>query len=270
MMIACVASIVILSSHETRMDANSKDDPGLEIAPRRPVTPAPYSIYLTFDDGPTEGSRFVTDLSLRDSIRLNVFVVGGNVFRNGRNRTLLQAYIDDPFIEIGNHSFTHAEQHYRRYFRRPDLVLADFDRNRDSLHLNNGLARLPGRNVFRIDGLTRDDPEDAREAADTLAAKGYRVFGWDLEWRQKAAEGVEAHTGSEMFSVAQGMLGGGKTFRPNQIVLLLHDREMRDSAFRAQLDSFINMARRDGRFAFRRLSEYETPGDGRTDRVRPL
>ena len=257
MMMACAASVVILSSHETRMAANLTNEPRLEPAAPRPVAPAPYSIYLTFDDGPTEGSRFVSDLSLRDSLRLDVFIIGDNVFRSRRNRELIRAYAGNSFIEIGNHSFSHAEQHYRRYFRRPELVLADFDRNRDSLHLGNGLVRLPGRNVFRVDGWSRDDPENAREAADTLAAKGYRIFGWDLEWRDQAGS-AGAHDANEMFEIAQRMLTDGKTFRPNQLILLMHDREMRDSAFRAQLDSFISIARRDGRFAFRQLSGYSS------------
>ncbi|MDR3711650.1 MAG: polysaccharide deacetylase family protein [Puia sp.] len=217
---------------------------------------APYTIYLTFDDGPCAGSEKVNELCQKDNLFINVFLIGKNVYRNENSRMLFHQYISNPLIETGNHSFTHAERHYRQYFRDPETVLSDFNRNRDSLLFSNNFARLPGRNFFRLDSLTRNDITNGSEAADTLAANGYHIFGWDIEWRSRPAKGISLHTGSEMIEIVQKMISKKKTFLPDRIVILLHDPELQDSAFRSALEDFIDKARADGNFRFDHLSNY--------------
>jgi peptidoglycan-N-acetylglucosamine deacetylase len=262
--IACAASVVLLSSHQASRGDEAARENGWDRTPAIPhrqdaglrARVAPYTIYLTFDDGPSEGSPLVNDLSRSDSVAVNVFLIGNNAFNSATGRRRLQQYADNPLIEMGNHSYTHAQRHYRNYFKKPDLVLADFDRNKDSLHLSNGITRLPGRNFFRIDGFYRNDPENGQEAADELAAAGYRVFGWDLEWRNKKSEGFELHSGREMLQIVTDMLEKKKTFLPGRLVMLLHDQEVTDINFRRAVDDFIRLAQADGRFRFDHLSGY--------------
>jgi len=218
--------------------------------------PPPYSIYLTFDDGPCAGSEKVNELAWKDSLSINVFLIGKKAFGANKNSYLLHDYIDNPYIEIGNHSYTHAERHYRRYFKEPLLVLDDFNRNRDSLKVANNFARLPGRNFFRVDSLSRNDISNGKEAADTLASRGYSVFGWDVEWRNKEDRSIHLHTGKEMLAITEKMLLDKKTFNNDRIIILLHDTELKDSAFRTELEDFIQLAKQDGRFRFEHLSAY--------------
>lgn len=221
-----------------------------------PKSESPYTIYLTFDDGPCAGSEKVSALARKDSLLVNVFLIGKNVYDRFGSKSLLQEYRDNPFVEIGNHSYTHAERHYLQYFREPSAVLADFNRNRDSLKFTNNFVRLPGRNFFRIDSLSRNDISTGKEAADTLAANGYTVLGWDVEWRNKADKGIHLHTGQEMLDITNKMLGEKKTFFPDRIVILIHDPELQDSGFRTELEDFIHRAKADGRFRFEHLSGY--------------
>ena len=183
----------------------------------------PFRIYLTFDDGPSSGSELVNDLSQKDSLPINVFLIGRNVCATHKSRLLFQEYQVNPLVEIGNHSYTHAERHYKSWFKQPLQVLADFDRSRDSLGQTNRLTRLPGRNFFRLDSLVRDERSNGKEAADTLAARGYAVFGWDLEWRSHAGGGIQTHTGKEMMDLVGIMLDKQKTFLPGRVIILLHD-----------------------------------------------
>ena len=220
----------------------------------------PYCIYMTFDDGPSAGSQVVNELSLEDSLSINVFLIGRNACLTQRSRTLVNDYRANPLVEIGNHSFTHANRKYEHFFEEPETVLADFDRSRDSLQLQNGLTRLPGRNFFRLEGIIRDDHNNGREAADTLAVHGYRVVGWDLEWRRRAGKGFVLHTGEGMLDIVRNMLEKQKTFLPGHIVILLHDQDFRDEHFKSEVEDFIRLARADGRYHFDHLSELT--GDG--------
>ncbi len=198
----------------------------------------------------------MNELALKDSLSINVFLIGKNAFETHKNRFLLQDYVDNPYIEIGNHSYEHAERHYLRYFKDPRMVLDDFDRNKDSLNIANNFARLPGRNFFRVRSLSRNDVTGGKEAADTLASRGYSVFGWDVEWRNKASKGIALHTGKEMLAITEKMLREQKTFTNGRIIILLHDPEAKDSTFLAELENFIQLARQDGRFRFEHLSTY--------------
>ena len=261
MIVAWTGAMVLLSSDIGRQP----EGPSVAVAakwtgsampaPRSHAT-RPFRIYLTFDDGPSSGSQLVNDLSQKDSLPINVFLIGHNVCATHKNRLLFQEYQDNPMVEIGNHSYTHAERHYKTWFKQPLQVLADFDRSRDSLGQTNRLTRLPGRNFFRLDSLSRDERSNGKEAADTLAARGYAVYGWDLEWRSHAGNGIQTHTGKEMMDLVGAMLDKQKTFLPGRVIILLHDPELKNEEFKNELEEFIRLAKEDGRFSFEHLSEY--------------
>jgi peptidoglycan/xylan/chitin deacetylase (PgdA/CDA1 family) len=257
------ASTLVIFSFEPGINSfNPMDNEHSSLSPDHSLSPvnsrssSPYTIYLTFDDGPCPGSEKVNELARKDSLFINAFLIGKNVYGTNKGRPLWQEYRDNPFVELGNHSYTHAERHYLRYFREPATVLADFNRNRDSLRFNNNFVRLPGRNFFRVDSLRRNDISTGKAAADTLAANGYTVFGWDVEWRNKANKGIHLHTGQEMLEITDRMLRERKTFFPDRIVILIHDPELQDSGFTSDLEDFIHRAKADGRFRFEHLSGY--------------
>ena len=215
-----------------------------------------YTIYLTFDDGPSAGSEIVNELTEKEGLPVNVFLIGRNACLTQRSRQLFRSYRSNPLVEIGNHSFSHAGHRYDKYYRQPSSVLADIDRSRDSLQLENGLVRLPGRNIFRVGNLCRDDHDNGSAAADTLAAKGYRIFGWDLEWRCHPGKGIGLHTGQEMMEIVSSLLRHKKTFHQGRLVILLHDKELLDENFRTELEAFIYLVKQNGNYRFGHLSDY--------------
>lgn len=251
--IACTTSLVLFSSNADRHE---------EIRPiafdshikKAPDDRRIYTIHLTFDDGPSQSSEFINELSRKDSLPVNVFLVGQNVCLDDTHRRLLEAYQANEWIEIGNHSYTHAQRQYKRYFKQPLKVLADFNRSRDSLHLTNNLARLPGRNCFRVESFSRNDGNNGKDAADTLAAYGYNVFGWDIEWCNRPKKNIASHTGEEMLEIVNHMLNKRTTSLPGHLILLLHDKELKDPCFREELENFIQLAKADGKYRFDHLS----------------
>jgi len=216
------------------------------------------SVYLTFDDGPNWGSELVNKEAMIDSVYITVFVVGKFVFKSDDNARLFKLYKQNPFIEIGNHSFTHANSHYRSYYRHTEEVLKDFLMNYDTLHLTEKVARLPGRNCWRIGAKKRSDIEDGALAADTLTSAGYNVFGWDVEWRYDSS-GKIIESAEDMIHKVEMIASHQTSFLPGNIVILCHDPMLQDTTNLPSLQEFVRQIKSNGKCQFRKLSDYPTP-----------
>ena len=213
-------------------------------------------IYLTFDDGPLEGSEDVSDAVQTEKIKINVFVVGLHVRANERMKQYFHLYQSNPFIEIGNHSFSHAHSGYRSFYANPAQVYIDFLVNENILHLKNRLARLPGRNMWRLKGEVRNDVISGASSADLLFKSGYSVFGWDLEWQNDSKTGAPIQTVGDMAHLIERLLREKKTVTENHLVLLCHDGMFRKSWRETELKELIDRLRATGEFSFDHLSEY--------------
>jgi len=82
-------------------------------------------IYLTFDDGPLNGSQILNDAILSEKIPITVLLVGEHALVRPKDVDL---YRENEYIEIGNHSYSHANDHYKLYYSNPEGVLKDFKR----------------------------------------------------------------------------------------------------------------------------------------------
>ena len=213
------------------------------------------ALYLTFDDGPCEGSDQVNLISLIDSIKINVFIIGSRVFLNDTLKQYYLSYKHNPFVEIGNHSFTHANGKYRRYYEDPSLVMNDFLMNEDSLNLKNKISRLPGRNTWRLKKRGRDDYAGGAAAADSLATKNYFVFGWDIEWLYDE-ELDERDAASAMEKKIEEMVWEKKSFTSWNIIILCHDYLLTNKHNRLSLQLFIQKIKEKENYSFEHLSNY--------------
>jgi len=233
--------------------------PGKEQIPKQ-ISSIPgdsiYTIYLTFDDGPLEGSEDINDAVKKENVKVNVFVVGMHALANTRMSRFYSLYEANPYIEIGNHSFTHAFDHYKNYYEKPDSVFLDFEKNQTRLQIRNRLARLPGRNMWRLKGITMNDVNTGKEAADLLYRNGYKVFGWDIEWQHSGETGIPVQSVNEMIEIIEKKLSEGKTIRKNHLVLLSHDEMFRNGWEESELKQLITKLKAKGNYRFEHLSNY--------------
>ena len=225
---------------------------------------APFHIYLTFDDGPLEGSEDIDDAAKAEKIKVNVFVVGSHVRAIPRLRSYFQLYETNPYIEVGNHSFSHAHDDYRQFYANPGAVYQDFIKNERALFLKSKLARLPGRNMWRLGAKSINDVKSGAVAADLLAKNGFSVFGWDLEWRHDGRTGAPVQTVGDMQQKIETLLKEHKTVTQNHIVILCHDEMFRKSWEETELKQLLERLKATGLYEFNHLSEY--PVQGRTGR----
>jgi len=219
------------------------------------TTPVSAHFYLSFDDGPINASRVVEELVNRDSIRINMFIIGKYVYKNDTMRALFDSLRANPAIEIGNHSYTHANRHYHLFYTNTAAAVKDFELNTDSLHLTNRLVRLPGRNMWRINGKSRNDLESGKPVADSLELLGYRVVGWDIEWQADSC-GKMTRTADEMMTVVESLLQAKKTFTPGHIVILFHDVMMELPYNYQQFRAFIEKIKANKSYRLEHLSHY--------------
>lgn len=213
------------------------------------------TIYLTFDDGPLDGSEDVNDAVRKEQVKINVFVVGMHAMSNPRLKGYCQLYETNPWIEVGNHSYSHAVNGYHSFYVSPDALLQDFLRCEKAVHLLNRLARLPGRNMWRIKDRKSNDVKSGSACADLLFASGFKVFGWDLEWSHDPHTGVPVQTVNDMLDLIDRHLSEKRTATPEHLVVLCHDEMFRKAWEETELKELIVKLRAKG-YAFGHLSEY--------------
>ena len=198
------------------------------------------TVYLTFDDGPLGGTDDVVAVVTAEQVKSTLFMVGDHVSSAWRRGVLDDAH-SSRFIQVANHSSTHAGGRYRDYYAAdPRTVLEGFNRATTTLRITGQPidARLPGRNTWRAGSIRRTDPangNDSARAANLLASHGYRLFGWDVEWRstgRNAPEGA-GHPDqrvSDVVRAIQSSLGrSGGTQTANKCIVLMHDPMFRAS-----------------------------------------
>lgn len=232
--------------------AQNKPPSEESVAAKKPVK----HIYLTFDDGPLEGSDEVSDAVQTEKIGVTIFVVGSNVVKHQRLKDYYHLYEQNPYIEIGNHSYSHARDAYGKFYENAEQVLLDFLKNQMVLHLKNRLARLPGRNMWRLTGKIKNDVTSGASSADLLFKHGFRVFGWDLEWRHDRKTGAPIQTPQDVMELIEKLLAEKKTVVENHLVLLCHDEMFRKKWEESELKELIERLRATGEFSFNHLSEY--------------
>lgn len=158
-------------------------------------------------------------------------------------------------VELANHSYTHAHNKYSDFYKNPQMVVQDFNAAKDSLQLKDYIARTPGRNIWRLNNITNTDIKSSSAAADHLKKAGYKVIGWDLEWKptnNMALKGNHEMMLKRIDSIFFNDLE--KTSR--HLVFLTHDQYLNDTDSVNELDLFIEKLQKTNRFVFRKISEY--------------
>lgn len=220
----------------------------------KPDTSLKY-IYITFDDGPLKGSQDIDDAVRNEQIKVNVFVVGQHAL-SGSLKGFYKLYQDNPYIEISNHSFSHAHNRYENFYKSPSAVVSDFLKCQTALQISNKIARQPGRNQWRLDHIRINDVGSGSVSADSLYKDGFEVFGWDLEWQHDPKTGVPIQTVDDMVELIEKKLNEHKTVKPNNLVLLAHDEMFRNGWEESELKQLIDKLKAKGNYRFEHLSNY--------------
>ncbi len=190
---------------------------------RKEFNKRPKHVFLTFDDGPLVGSAAIDSIARARKLKVSTFLVGRHAgMGKGRLRDL-EHYKKNPYVACYNHSFTHAYNKFSTFYNNPASAVADFEKNEADLGLEHKIIRLPGRNIWIYDGMRKIDLQSGSSTADLLYSKGYRIYGWDVEWRIQSTTGVPVQPLNEVFNRVRNFMNNKSSMRPNNVVLLMHD-----------------------------------------------
>lgn len=210
-------------------------------------------IYLTFDDGPLNGSQRINEAILYEKIPITVLLVGQHSLARPKD---VELYRKNKYINIGNHSYSHAKNHYKSYYSKPKEVLKDFKRSMDTLKITNKVARLPGRNMWRVNGRSKNDISSGIDAADLLSKNGFSLYGWDLEWMHDPHTAEPIGKAEAIFKQIEKRLESKRLFTESHIVLLCHDEMFKTSFEESELKKLIDLLKTNKEYKFAHLIDY--------------
>ena len=235
-------------------------------APKK--SPAPRKkkkLYLTFDDGPNRGTRKVLHMVQEEEVAVSFFVIGEHVFASRSQKEDWDSLQAARGVALCNHSYTHAwNNRYGPFYEHPDSVVRDCGRAHDSLGLTNDIVRTPGRNIWRIDSLYATDLKKSTAAADSLQEAGFRVMGWDLEWKYDHRTMKVTASAGELLAQVDSLFAQNRTMLPDHLVLLAHDGVYETGDDSAQLRQLLQLLKVKNEYELSLVTGY--PGAGRTAR----
>lgn len=212
-------------------------------------------IYLTFDDGPNQGTKNLLKILNKRNVCATAFIVGKHIYGSKTQKNDFELLRKDPLIELANHSFTHANNKYTDFYKNPLGVVHDFDTAKDSLKLYDKIARTPGRNIWRLNHTNVTDLKSSTEAANKLKEAGYKVIGWDLEWKPSQKMALKGNH-EAMLKKVDSIFFNDLEKTSRHLVFLTHDQYLTDADSINELDLFIEKLQKSNRFVFRKISEY--------------
>jgi peptidoglycan/xylan/chitin deacetylase (PgdA/CDA1 family) len=212
-------------------------------------------VYLTFDDGPLEGSEKIDEAIRYEKVPITVLLVGRHAEAQPH---YLELYKENDHIEVGNHSYSLARNHYSKFYFNPEGVLDDFLKSHEIIGAEDRVSRLPGRNMWRIGTQKKDDIPSGSEAADLLAENGFEIYGWDMEWFHDPNTAEPVGSAEEVFQQIEHHLDRGRTFTRDHLILLCHDEMFREDWEESELKKLIELLKTREDYEFARLKQYPT------------
>ena len=159
--------------------------PDLYAAPGRMSEEYPGTIFLTFDDGPSQNTAQVLDILQDHDVRATFFVVTGREELPGWKADLLRRIVDEGHT-LGLHSSTHE---FRSIYASVESYLDDFSTASDLIYNATGVRPW----VFRFPGGTKNsyNQNTYRDICAEMDRRGFVHYDWNCS-AQDASNTVTA------------------------------------------------------------------------------
>jgi peptidoglycan/xylan/chitin deacetylase (PgdA/CDA1 family) len=215
-------------------------------------------LYLTFDDGPLEGTANVLRILREEGVPATMFCVG----RHARKHPgLFHKELTMPNLLIANHTYSHANGHYSRFYSHTFELLSDIEHAQIILGGRKYL-RLAGRNVWRTPEVHRDDQAIVAVRGrvevpkyNRISEEGFFIYGWDTEWHYDHATGRPLENPDLLAAKIESLYSHRRLVKPGKVVLLAHDFMFRTVAEASRLRRFIRLMKQRG-WIFRTIRYY--------------
>ncbi len=212
-------------------------------------------IYLTFDDGPSNGTVSVFDLCKQLGVKASFFMVGGQALTKNSKDIVNMVRNEYPQILLCNHSFSHANSKYVYFYHHPEMAAADFYKSQLSLNVPFKIVRLPGNRAWIYQNEIKAS-DLVKPVCILLDNAGYNAIGWDIEWKFKHKNAHPIQTPEQMIAMVDSAFSRNETRTNNHIVILSHDRMFRDKNYTDSLAKFIMLLKQNSKYIFETVDHY--------------
>jgi peptidoglycan/xylan/chitin deacetylase (PgdA/CDA1 family) len=255
----------VMSCENPSFSAVATDDkkPKKSVAPKDKFERKPFVydstknyIYLTFDDGPQNGTRVCYDLCKQLGVKATFFMVGQHASSPKTKAIVAEIREAYPNFLLCNHSTTHASGHYKYFYHHPEMAAEDFYAAQKTLNIPYKIIRLPGNSAWVL-----KDTIKASHLVDStcilLDSAGYNVIGWDVEWNFNHKTENPIQKPQRMVDVVDSALVKPKRlFTKNHVVILTHDRMFRKPNYTDSLAKFITILKQNPKNVFETIDHY--------------
>lgn len=210
-------------------------------------------VYLTFDDGPLAPTDILHDIINQKQVKMSAFVVG----KHAQNKNFLKKMESmryNPYIELCNHSFSHAYHKYKQFYSSPVSAARDMMENEKDLGLTLKIIRMPGRDIWATPNIKRGWSQTGGKTAEILLENGYKIYGWDIEW-EHFANGMPKQTPQQFVAQVDSQFARKSMQVPNHLVILGHDEMLQKERGKTDLIKIIDMLKERG-YVFEFISNY--------------
>lgn len=172
------------------------------------ITPQGNTIYLTFDDGPSNYTNEILDILKEYNIKATFFVVNNN-----NNSTIKREYDEGHTVAL--HSYTH---NYRTVYSSVDAYFLDLELIRDKVKSITGedinIIRFPGGSSNTVS--KSYCPKIMTTLVNDVTNRGYKYVDWNID-----SGDVTASSSSQIVNNIKKSLKGNRTN-----VILMHDTKV--------------------------------------------
>jgi peptidoglycan/xylan/chitin deacetylase (PgdA/CDA1 family) len=186
-----------------------------------PPVPAGKTIYLTFDDGPSESTVRILDILRNYRVKATFFVIG-NTAEEGKE---LYRRIVSEGHALGNHTFSHD---YRKIYASPEAFKQDVERL--SLLLEETIGRKP--DILRFPGGSNNKLSwryggkgIMGRIVKAMQEEGYQYFDWNVSSTDAAV------TVQEKDVIISSVLSASANKK--QAIVLMHDNSKKTTTLEA-------------------------------------
>lgn len=216
----------------------------------------PLRIYLTFDDGPHAGTLEIENVLVRENVPASFFEVGYQATYSPEYKKIGEQLRANSLFRIYNHTFSHAEHnHYNSFYKQPEIVWNDIQKNKQVLNLQSNISRLPGNNVWITPSYYRKGTKQLDKTIAFIEKQNTEyVTGWNVEWHFNNATHKVPFVTTLLKDIDEELRTKRKF--PNDIVILAHDFMFSEPENAQKLDSLITFLKNRGDVEFKLIEDH--------------
>lgn len=164
------------------------------------------TVYLTFDDGPSQNTEMILDILKKRNVKATFFFSGG-----GDNAAARMKRAADEGHAIGIHSLSHD---YEEIYASAEAFLKDFNDTYSAIYEATGVKP----DIFRFAGgsLNNYNRHIYQQLIAEIVRRGFVYYDWNVS-------GGDAVSGADWSSIYRSVIDGVEMNSNSRAVVLLHD-----------------------------------------------